>query len=275
MTMDTGIEIGSIVKPMTLTAILRLCETGVLNMQDPLARHFPSAPAEKQGITLEMITRHRAGLPDLFGNDYQLVTRDWLVNKVLGCRLIAIPGEVEKYSNSGYSLLAALIEMKSGMPYENFVRQEVLLPAGVQRIGYRLAGWKNEDLAVGYRRFGLRWGTPLDHAWLPDGPGWNLRGNGGMLATAEDLSTWYEALWNGKVLGKEALDQFLAIDARPSQKVGGMALGHAGGNGIFNCLQVCYFKPGLYLTLFSSVANHKAETLYRSIRDQVVALATT
>jgi CubicO group peptidase (beta-lactamase class C family) len=273
MTMETGIEIGSIVKPLTLAALLRLEEMGKLSIQDTLAEHFANVLQDKRAITLEMVARHRAGFPDLFGGDYQLVDRDWVVGKVLGSRLIAHPGEREKYSNSGYSLLAAIIELKSGMPYETFVRQEVLEPAGVLRIGYRLAGWSNADLAVGYRRFGLRWGTPLDHAWMQDGPGWNLRGNGGMLATAADLSTWYSALRGGRVLGGKALSQFMAIDASESKLVGGKVMVHAGGNGIFNCLQVCYCAPEVYLTLFSSVANHKAELLWKLIRDAVVAIA--
>jgi CubicO group peptidase (beta-lactamase class C family) len=159
------------------------------------------------------------------------------------------------------------------MAYESFVRQEVLEPAGALRIGYRLAGWKNEDLAVGYRGSGKRWGTPLDRRWYPDGPGWNLRGNGGMLATAADLSRWYEALWQGKVLGKEALDKFMEIDARDSEEVGGKALGHAGGNGIFNCIQICYFAAELYLTVFSNVANQKAVDQYRKFREQLIEMA--
>ena len=273
MTVNTGIEIGSIVKPITLAAILKLAEMGKLNMQDTLEKHLPNVPKDKRSITLDMIARHQAGFPDLFGGDYQLVEREWLVNKILNCRLIAKPGTKEKYSNSGYSLLAAMIEIESGMPYEAYVRKAVLEPAGVEQIGYILAGWKNEDLAVGYRRFGLRWGTPLDHHWLKDGPGWNLRGNGGMLATAEELSAWYEAVWDGKVLKEDARAQFLSISASESKRVGGKALGHMGGNGIFNCLQVCYFMPGMYLTLFSSVADQKAETLYKKIREQAVAIA--
>ena len=102
--------------------------------------------------------------------------------------------------------IAMVIEQISGASFEEFVREEILLPAGVDRIGYVLAGWKNEQLAVCYDRGGKRWGTPLDHAWLEDGPSWNLRGNGGMLATAEQLGRWYEALLDGKVLGPAALN---------------------------------------------------------------------
>ena len=273
MTVETGIEIGSIVKPLTLTALLRLEEMGKLSLGDSLAAFFPDAPADKRTITLEQVARHTAGFPDVFGGDYDPVSRDWIVERVLNAPLIASPGERESYSNSGYSLLAAIIEQRSGQGYEDFVREQVLLPAGVAHIGYVLAGWRREDLAVGYRADGVRWGTPLDSAWRDDGPGWNLRGNGGMFATAAELMDWYEALYDGKVLGERGLATFLAIDAGESRSVGGPALGHAGGNGIFNTLHVSFFEPDTHMTFFSSVADHQAEDLWRGFREAVIAIA--
>lgn len=273
MTVETGIEIGSIVKPLTLTALLRLEEMEKLSLTDSLSAFFPDAPADKRAITLEQIARHTAGFPDVFGGDYDPVSRDWVVAKVLNAPLLASPGEKESYSNSGYSLLAAIIEQRSGQAYEVFVREQVLRPAGVSRIGYVLAGWRSEDLAVGYRADGVRWGTPLDSAWRDDGPGWNLRGNGGMFATAAELMDWYEALYDGNVLGERGLAAFLAIDAGESRTVGGPALGHAGGNGIFNTLHVSFFEPDTHMTFFSSVADHQAEDLWRSVRDAVIAIA--
>jgi len=273
MTVETGIEIGSIVKPLTLAALLRLEEMGKLSLGDSLSAFFPDAPADKRVITLEQVARHRAGFPDVFGGDYDPVSRDWIIEKVLNAPLIASPGEKESYSNSGYSLLAAIIEQRSGQAYEAFVREQVLLPAGVAHIGYVLAGWRREDLAVGYRADGTRWGTPLDSAWRDDGPGWNLRGNGGMFATVAELMDWYEALYDGKVLGERGLAKFLAIDAGTSRSVGGPALGHAGGNGIFNTLHVSFFEPDTHMTFFSSVADHQAEDLWPSFRDAVVAIA--
>jgi len=273
MSTETGIEIGSIVKPITLAALMRLQEMGRLSLSDSLGRHFDDVPPDKRGITLELIARHRAGFPDVFGGDYEPVSRDWVVQQVLSARLLFTPGDSNRYSNSGYSVLATIIEKRSGMPYEKFVRENVLKPAGTLRIGYKLAGWKSADLAVGYRADGKRWGTPLDSTWLPDGPGWNLRGNGGMFATTHELAQWYEALFAGKVLGKAALAQWYAIATGESRSVGGRALGHAGGNGIFNTLQVSWIDADTHLTIFSSVANHQAERVWDGFREPLVSLA--
>ena len=269
----TGLEIGSITKPITLVSVLKLQEQGKLQLSDSLGRFFPSAPPDKRGITLEQVARHRAGFPDIFGSDYDPVTRDWVMDKLMAAPLIYPPGTGEQYSNAGYSLLATVIELVSGKPYEQFAREAVLLPAGVSRIGYVLAGWKKEELAVGYRQDAVRWGTPLDSTWRSDGPGWNLRGNGGMFATARELAAWYEGVFDGKVLGPEALNTWYAIATRESPTVGGRALGHAGGNGIFNMLHVSYIDADTHMTLFSNNAAARAEPLFREFRDALADLA--
>jgi CubicO group peptidase (beta-lactamase class C family) len=272
MTMETGIEIGSIVKPITMVALLRLEEEGKLSLSDSLAEHLPGVPPDKRAITLEQIARHRAGFPDTFGSDYAPVTRDWIVQRVLSAPLLFTPGDTNRYSNSGYSVLAAIIEMRSGKPYEQFVRENVLRPAGTLRIGYRLPGWKSSDLAVGYRTNGVRWGTPLDSTWLDDGPGWNLRGNGGMFATADELAQWYESLFDGRILGDSALRKFYSISAGQSPSVGGLALAHAGGNGIFNALHLSWIEADTHMTIFSSVAGRRAEDVWNGFRDALISI---
>jgi CubicO group peptidase (beta-lactamase class C family) len=272
MTPTTGIEIGSITKPITGVALLRLQEMGKLSLSDSLGKHLPQTPPDKSGITLELIARHRAGFPDTFGGDYDPVSRDWIVQQVLSAPLLYTPGDTNRYSNSGYSVLATIIELRSGMPYEQFVREHVLKPAGTLRIGYRLPGWKPADLAVGYRADGARWGPPLDSTWLPDGPGWNLRGNGGMFATTHELAQWYESLFDGKILGPDALQKFYSIAAGQSRSVGGLSLAHAGGNGIFNALHVSWIEADTHLTIFSSVANHQAERVWERFREPLVSI---
>jgi len=272
MTIDTGFDIGSLVKPITGAGILKLEELGKLSTSDTLARFFPDAPADKRDITLMQVLTHTAGMRDVFGGDYQVVSREWILDKIMNAPLIAAPGEREEYSNSGYSLLAIIIEEVSGQPYEEFIRDEVLAPAGVHRIGYVLPRWTRGDLAVGYRRAGERWGTPIDHPWAEDGPGWNLRGNGGMLSTAEEMGRWYEALFDGKILGPTALEKYYSYDAGQSPSVGGRALAHAGGNGIFNTLQISWIDADTHITFFSSCAAREAESVWRDFRDELVSL---
>ncbi len=272
MTVDVGFDIGSLVKPITALAILRLEEMGRLSTDDRLAKYFPQAPPDKADITLWQLLTHTSGLPDIFGSDYDVVTRDWVLEQALAADLLGPPGEEERYSNAGYSLLAMIIEDVSGQPFETFVRQESFTRAETHGLGYVLAGWTNDRLAVGYRGE-QRWGTPLDHAWAEDGPGWNLRGNGGMLGSASDMARWYQAVFDGRLVGPEALEKFYSFEAGESPSVGGLALGHAGGNGIFNTLQVSWIEHDVHMTIFTSVARPlNAESVWDEIRDDVIAI---
>ncbi len=97
-------------------------------------------------------------------------------------------------------------------------------------------------------RGGSRWGTPLDHLWDQDGPYWNLRANGGLLSTAQDLYKWHLALEGEKILEQEAKEKYFAphIAEQPEAvsfygygwviektERGTKLIWHDGGNGFF------------------------------------------
>ena len=267
LAVEHGFDIGSIVKPITAVAILKLEESGRLSIDDTLGQHFSGIPADKRLISIRQLLTHTAGLPDVFGPDSQVVTRDWVLDQLFRAPLIAKPGEAEIYSNVGYSLLAALVEMRSGQSFERYVRDAVLAPASVTNIGYRLAGWTSAQLAVTYGLGGLRHGTALDQPWADDGPSWNLRGNGGMLGTAQALSQWFQALFDGRILGSEALTTSNAVFVRPSRITGTPSFGFAGGNDVFNALQVNYINEDAHLTFFTSDVRFQAELLWPELRD--------
>lgn len=272
MTLETGFDIGSLVKAMTAAGILRLEEQGKLSTEDKLSRFFPNIPEDKKNITIAQVLAHKAGMKDMFGGDYDVVSRDWIEEKVLTTALVSPPGEKRLYSNSGYSLLAIIIEKASGKTYEKFMREEVFKPAGVKKIGYVLADWKNKDLAVGYYE-GNRWGSPLDKKWAKDGPGWNLRGNGGMLSTVEETARWYESLVEGKILKPETLQKHLANSSGVSRALGERIILQAGGNGVFNSIQFSVLPWDFHLTFFTSNAKYEAEKVLENVRDDVFEMA--
>jgi CubicO group peptidase (beta-lactamase class C family) len=75
-----------------------------------------------------------------------------------GVELVNEPGTAWVYANPGFTLLAMVIETVNGGPFERFVREEVLAPAGVVGTGYVLPDWSGRDVAVGYR--GASGGAP-------------------------------------------------------------------------------------------------------------------
>jgi CubicO group peptidase (beta-lactamase class C family) len=200
---DTVFDVGSITKQFTAAAILRLEMKGKLRVTDPIIQYFGEVPEDKRGITLHHLLTHSAGFVDSLEDDYVRVTRDEFVAKALASKLRSVPGKSHHYSNVGYSLLGAIIELVAGETYEKYLHDNLFKPAGMLKTGYVIPKWGRDELAHGYQR-NKDWGTPIDHPWAADGPYWHLRANGGLLSTVGDLDRWHRALLDEKVLSKEA-----------------------------------------------------------------------
>jgi len=283
-TAETGFDIGSITKQFTAAAILKLEMEGKLKVTDPIGKYFGEVPADKAGITIHHLLTHSSGLEGDFGGDYEEATRDGVVLKALGSKLLWAPGTRYQYSNAGYSLLGAIVEIVSGQPYETFLQEKIWKPAGLARTGYKAPKWAPGSLAHGYRG-ALDTGTPLDQIWGPDGPWWNLRANGGVLSTTGDLFKWHQALEGEVVLSKAAKEKYftphMPEDEEGSSHYGyGWAvmktprgtrlISHNGGNGIFAADFRRYVDEGVAILIgsnqsdFSSipVSNQVARILF-------------
>lgn len=201
---DTAYDVMSMTKQFTAAAILKLEMMGALRMRDPLERFLGPVPGDKQQITLHHLLTHSSGLVSSVGGDYERVARGEVIARALESKLRSAPGDAYRYSNAGYSLLAAVVEEASGMGYEEFLRKHLFLPAGMRHTGYVLPAWERDRVAVEYDEQGRSRGRPYDHPWAKDGPYWNLRGNGGMLSTARDMFRWYLALRDDRILSRAA-----------------------------------------------------------------------
>lgn len=263
-TSGTAFCIGSITKQFTAGAIVKLEMQGKLSVQDPISKWFEGVPEDKKAVTLHHLLTHSSGLEDVFGGDYEVMPRDELVKKALASKLLWPPGTRYRYSNAGYSLLAAIVEIASGQPYERYLRDNLWLPAGMTRTGYLLQ--EKGPLARGVRD-GKDWGTPLDHAWAPDGPWWNLRGNGGVLSTTGDLYKWHQALEGDAIFSKEAKAKIFTPHVPEDEEGrsyygygwaifktprGTRLIAHNGGNGIFNADFRRYVDEGIVVIVGSN-----------------------
>ena len=200
----TVVQIGSNTKDFTLVALLRLQQRGALSLRDSLGKFFPDAPPEKRAITLQQLVDHRGGFPIGLGADFDVVSRDQLLARAFAAPLRAQPGTREIYSNTGYALLAAVIERVTGRSYDAHVRDDILVPLGLEDTGFLLPRFDPDRVAHGYRR-GEDQGNILLKPHAADGPYWNLRGNGGMVSTVEDMHAFYRALFDGeRMLSREA-----------------------------------------------------------------------
>jgi CubicO group peptidase (beta-lactamase class C family) len=202
--LDTAYDIGSVTKQFTAAGILRLEMAGELATTDPLTRFYDNLPDDKRDITLHHLLTHTAGLVEQLGDDYEATSRDDLLAGAARSALLRSPGTEYRYSNLGYSVLAAVIEQVSGTGYERYLAEQLFGPAGMAQTGYVLPEWNPEQVAMEYDRHGAAQGRPHEHPWDVDGPYWNLRGNGGILSTARDMFRWHLALEGSDVLSEAA-----------------------------------------------------------------------
>lgn len=244
----TVYNIGSITKQFTAAAILRLEELGTLRVTDSIARYLPDVPVDKRDITLHHLLTHTAGLEsDFSSTDYEPTTRDQYVRRALTSRLRSTPGATHFYANSGYSLLAAIVEIVTGKEYEAALTDLVLRPAGMLETGYKAPHWAASRVAHGYQN-GRDWGTIVDRIAEPGAPYWALRGNGGLATTLDDFSRWEQALTSNRVLtdssrrkfmtgyvneGPAGLSQYAYGWAVTTSSRGTRLVMHNGGNGVY------------------------------------------
>jgi CubicO group peptidase (beta-lactamase class C family) len=195
---DTIFDVGSCTKQFTAAAIVALECDGKLRTSDPIAKYFAEVPADKASITIHHLLTHTAGLQSEFGGDYDVISRDALVATTLAAPLLSAPGAKHAYSNVGYSLLAAIVEIAAGKDIDRFLRERLFRPAGMTSSGYQLSDTERSRIARGYRDG--EDAQLLERADSTKGQMWNLIGNGGVYSTLTDLHRWLLALQSDAVL---------------------------------------------------------------------------
>lgn len=192
-TAGTVSSVGSITKQFTAAAIMELVERGHIAVDDSLGRFFDDVPADKRGITLHHLLTHTSGLDEVGSGDFDFLSREELVARGLERELLWEPGTRYRYSNLGYSLLGAVVEVVTGEDYESWLRENLFRPAGMYETGYVLPDYEPARVATGYRGID-RWGTVIQRLRPERGPSWVLRANGGIHTTLLDMHRWVEAL---------------------------------------------------------------------------------
>jgi len=213
-TRSTIVPIGSNTKDFTKTAILQLVEAGHLHLEDSLGRFFPDAPPDKRGITLRQLLEHTAGFPIGVGPDGEVVGLSAWRRRLFATPLEFAPGTSRRYSNPGYSLLAAVVEQITGTTYERYLAQHIFAPAGMRETGLVLPHSDPRRLAHAYAA-GRDRGTMLDTPHDSSGDYWNLRGNGGLVSTVEDMWRFYRAILDDTTLLRDAGHRHMVL--RPDE----------------------------------------------------------
>ena len=141
ITEDTIFQLASVSKTFTSAAVMLLMRQGLLGPEDEITKFFPEIPYP--GVTVRHLLTHTSGIPDYF-DDADWFIKIWKEEKrVPGndeilrflretkAKPYFAPGEGLHYSNTGYNLLALLVERLSGVPYEEFLQKNIFEPAGM------------------------------------------------------------------------------------------------------------------------------------------------
>jgi CubicO group peptidase (beta-lactamase class C family) len=195
-------------KQFTATAILRLQEAGRLRVTDSIGAFFEHVPADKRAITIHQLLTHTSGLPTAYRAEGE-VDRDRAVAATLGLRLKSRPGEAYSYSNDGYVLLAAIVDITSGVGFDAYLRDSLFARAGMTHSG--VWGQERPEVPIAALADPRRTNGRLTTIYR-DGHSvgnWGYRGPGGVYATAGDVHRWVQALRAGRILGEPGLRALL------------------------------------------------------------------
>ena len=213
---QTQFRIASLSKSFTALAVLQLVEAGKMELDAPVTRYLPefvlSSSSVSERITVRQLLNHTSGLADtgfvsgLGGQQQTLADR---VASLRDARFVDPPGTAFHYFDPNYQVLARLVEVVSGQPFDAYLRQHVFRPLDMRdsvSAPTSMLPPQSNQLAQGHV---IGYAVPVA---LPELVGF-LGGSGGVISTASDMAHYLVALRNqrrylgGSVLSANGVSQ--------------------------------------------------------------------
>ncbi|MGB2861752.1 MAG: serine hydrolase domain-containing protein [Sedimentisphaerales bacterium] len=228
-------RIASLSKPITSAGILKLVEDNQLSLDDKVTEILPFGTPEGQipdanlgKVTILHLLEHLGGwdrgksLDPMFADkkiskalDVPLpITQADIITFMNGQPLQYEPGTKFAYSNYGYCLLGRVIEQKTGLSYEEYIKRIILSPLGITRmqIGYSYL----ENRAPGEVTYESKGESPYGSFNLE-----NMDSHGGWLASAPDLARFaasFDKPSASSILSAESIDTMFSLPATETRE---------------------------------------------------------
>jgi CubicO group peptidase (beta-lactamase class C family) len=206
-TPETNYRLASMTKQFTAAAILLLAEDGSLTLDDHAREWLPSLPQAAEEVTIRHLLTHTSGLidyEDVIPRTFISQLHDADVLRLLETqhRTYFPPGTDYRYSNSGYALLARIVQGASGKTFATFLRERIFQPLGMNGTVAHEEGIST----VNHRAFGY---TEEEGWWnLTDqDPTSAVLGDGGIYSSIDDLAKWDAALYDSRLLQPSSLQE--------------------------------------------------------------------
>ena len=207
-TPQTIFESGSVAKQFTAAAIVLLQQDGKLSIDDPVRKYIPELPDYGSPLTIRHLLNHTSGIRDWgtvmsltgSGRGERVISQDLALDVITHQRALDFtPGAEYSYSNSGYNLIAIIVERVSKQKFSAFLDERLFKPLGM----------KNSSLRDDYQRIvpgrAQAYARQGNGPWRLNMPFMNVYGNGGMLTTVGDWIKW-NAMLDSKSLGAPLVD---------------------------------------------------------------------
>lgn len=206
---NTIFHVASVSKQFTAMAIAILAHEGKLSLDDKVQKYVPELPEFEHPITVGHLVHHVSGLRD----QWELVTMaGWRMDDVITTEhlmkmithqkgLNFEPGSDFLYSNSGYTLMAIIVERVSGKPFPEYIRETILEPLGMSNSHIH----DNHELIVKNRAYSYspKQGGGFKKSVLS----YANFGATSLFTTAPDLAKWMMNYTTAKVGGPEVISQ--------------------------------------------------------------------
>ncbi len=200
----TNYRLASITKQFTAAAILLLIQDGKLALDDRVRKWLPSLRSAVGSVTITHLLTHTSGIIDYedvipTGSVAQLHDADVLHLLEPRDSVYFKPGASYRYSNSGYALLALIVERASGKSFATFLRERIFVPLGMNHtVAYEEGTSTVLNRALGY--------TMKDGAWTRKDQSTTsaVLGDGGIYSSIDDLAKWDAALYDSRLLSDDS-----------------------------------------------------------------------
>ena len=201
----TNFRLASVTKQFTAMCIMKLVQSGRLGYEHTLQQIFPEFPTYGDNITIRHLLQHTSGLiayEDLIPDTATVQVRDKDVLRMMMAQDSTYfpPGAQYRYSNSGYAVLAMIVEKVSGKSFAQFLQENIFQPLGMKNtIAHEKGISTVKNRALGYRQEGGQF------IFADQSVTSAVLGDGGIYSSVEDLLKWDRALYTEKLVKQEAL----------------------------------------------------------------------
>jgi CubicO group peptidase (beta-lactamase class C family) len=200
---ETPCFIGSLSKQFTAMAVMICAERELLNVQDNILDFFPEYPDLWQEVTIHHLLTHQSGIPDYLNDLHYsfegMTNKDALDFVIENGQMNFTPGERYSYSNTGYIILAELVERVSGKSLGVFCKNEIFSQLGMA--GTCFVDENNQapvDRAIGHTLDG----DTFDYTH-------RTNGDGGMISTVDDMLRWDKGVNSDKLVSEETISKMI------------------------------------------------------------------